>query len=68
MQGQPQLTHPPQFGMSGTATHWHTINTPLIWNVRVRDTVLRIGILCVEILLRVSLIPGIERRNVPMGV
>ena len=39
-----------------------------IWNVRVCDTVLRIGILCVEILPRVSLIPGIERHSVSMGV
>ena len=66
--GWPQLTHPPQFGMSGTATHWHTIDTPSIWNVRVHNTVLRIGILCVKILLRVSLTPGIERHSVSMGV
>ena len=32
------------------------------------DTVLRIGIMCVKILLRVLLIPGIERHSVLMGV
>ena len=49
-------------------THWHTIDTLPIWNVRVCDTVLRIGIMCVEILLRVSFIPSIERCSVSMGV
>ena len=63
-QGRPQLTHPPQFGMSGTVTHWFTIDTPLIWNVRVCDTVLMIGLLCVENLLKVSM--GVSKLAIPV--
>ena len=62
--GQPQLTHPPQFGMSGTATHWFTINTPLIWNIRVCNTVLMIGLLCVKNLLRVLM--GVSKLAIPV--
>ena len=62
--GWPQLTHPPQFGTSGTATHWFLINTPLIGNIRVCDTVLMIGLLCVVILIRVSM--GVSKLAKPV--
>ena len=64
LRGRPQLTHPPQFGTSGTATHWFSIDTPLIWNIRVCDTVLTIGLLCVEILIRVSM--GVSKLAKPV--
>ena len=64
LRGRPQLTHPPQFGTSGTATHWFTIDTPLIWNVRVCDTVLTIGLLCVKNLLRVLM--GMSKLAIPV--
>ena len=64
LRGWPQLTHPPQFGTSGTVTHWFTIDTPLIWNIKVCDTVLMIGLLCVKNLPRVSM--GVSKLAIPM--
>ena len=68
MQGQPQLTHPPQFGTSGTVTHWFTIDTPLIWNVRVCDTVLMIWLLHQEIrenMIKCCMTHNINTINIP---
>ena len=47
-----------------TATHRFTIDTPLIWNVRVCNTVLMIRLLCVENLLRVSM--GVSKLAIPV--
>ena len=62
--GMTTIDTPPQFGTSGTVTHWLPINTPLIWNIRVCDTVLMIGLLCVEILIRVSM--GVSKLAKPV--
>ena len=63
--GQPQSTHTPRFGMSGTAIHRLTIDTSPIWNIRVCD-IIAIELPCVEnvLLVRVSLIRGVEIRSV----
>ena len=47
-----------------TLTHWFTTDTHLIWHVRVCDTVLTIGLLCVENLLKVSM--GVSKLAIPV--